>query len=237
MAKMKRIFVPTETATDWQHLLGRPKLHWKKGRSAMSAAACWEKSHPHLPPEITQLLDGSKEQLLSNLELLAAFPEWKVNLPGGNTASQTDILAVARNESGLAVLGVEAKVDEPFGPTLAEKRSGASSGQRERINALEKELGRTQSFEDHVRYQLLHRSVSALLTARAFHAPVAVMLIHSFSPTSKWHEDFEVFCNELGAIPYGQELYEVPNIEGTRLFLGWCKGNEKYLDVELPSAF
>ena len=233
---MKRIFVPTETGTDWQRLLGKPKLHWKKGRSAMSAAACWEESQPQLPAEIIEVLESSSEQSLSNLELLAAIPEWEVELPGGDTASQTDVLVITRNESGLVILGVEAKVDEPFGPTLEEKKADATEGQLGRIAYLEKELGRIVPFESHIRYQLLHRTVSALLTARAFHAPVAVMLVHSFSQESKWRDDFESFCRALGCSLLSRDLRAVPNIEGPRLILGWCKGNEKYLGVELPSA-
>jgi len=234
---MKRILIPTKTGTDWQHLLGKPNLHWKKGYSAMSAAACWEENQPQLPPEIIQVLEASNEPLLTNLDLLLAIPEWQVDLPGGNTASQTDILVITRNELGLVILGVEAKVDEPFGPTLGEKKSNDSNGQLERIAYLEKELGRTVPFEEHIRYQLLHRTVSALLTARAFHAQMAVMLVHSFSPTAKWKDDFEAFCIELGCTLLSQEFYEVPNINGPRLILGWCKGNEKYREVELPSAF
>lgn len=233
---MKRIFVPTETGTDWQRLLGKPKLHWKKGRSAMTAAACWEESQPQLPSEITLALESANDPSLSNLELLIAIPEWEVELPGGDTASQTDILAITRNRTDLVILGVEAKVDEPFGPTLEEKKCGASEGQLGRIAYLEKELGCTVPFDDHIRYQLLHRAVSALLTARAFHAPVAVMLVHSFSPVSKWRDDFEAFCRALECKSLSQDSYEVPNIQGPRLILGWCKGNEKYLDVELPSA-
>lgn len=234
---MKRIFVPTKTDTDWQCLLGKPKLHWKKGRSAMSAAACWEENHPFLPSEITRVLEDGEDPALSELELLVAIPEWEVELLGGETASQTDILAITRNQSGLVILGVEAKVDEPFGPTLGEKKTGATQGQLDRIAYLEKELGRTEPFGNHIRYQLLHRTVSAILTARAFHAPVAVMLVHSFSPSSKWREDFEAFCQGLSCTPLSEDLRKVPNIEGQRLILGWCKGNEKYLGVELPSAF
>jgi len=36
---VKRVFVPTKSGSDWQRLLGKPELHWKMGRSAMSAAA------------------------------------------------------------------------------------------------------------------------------------------------------------------------------------------------------
>lgn len=234
---MKRIFVPTLTGTDWQRLLGKPDLHWKKGRSAMSAAACWEASQPRLPDEVTQVLNSSDDPVLHQLDLLAAFPEWGVELPGGETVSQTDILALARNRLGLVVIGVEAKVDEPFGPTLEEKKRTATAGQLSRIAFLEKELGRTTAFESHIRYQLLHRTVSALLTARAFHASVAVMLIHSFSPNFRWRDDFEDFCQALDCRSKSPDLREVPGIEGPRLLLGWCAGNEKFLEVELPNAF
>jgi len=234
---MKRIFVPTRSGTDWQHLLGKPKLHWKKGRSAMSAAACWEDASPNLPAEVLDVLNTANDPAISDLELLAAIPEWEVALPGGETASQTDVLAITRNSLGLVILGVEAKVDETFGPTLQEKKAKASEGQLGRIIYLEKELGRVEPFPKSIRYQLLHRSVSALLTTRAFHAPVAVMLVHSFSPSSAWREDFETFCDELNCHKLSSDMFEVPGIPDARLLLGWFKGNEKYLETELLSAF
>jgi len=203
----------------------------------MSAAACWEDNQPKLPSEISELLESCNDPSISRLELLLAIPEWEVELPGGNTVSQTDILALTRNQSGLVVLGVEAKVDEHFGPTLGEKKSGAAKGQLERISYLENELGRTAPFHDQIRYQLLHRTVSALLTARAFHAPVAVMLVQSFSPESKWRDDFDAFCSGLKSKKIAPGVYEILGIVGPRLIIGWCKGDAKYLNVELPSAF
>lgn len=233
---MKRIVTPTETGSDWQRLLGKPELHWKSGRSAMSAAACWEDNEPRLPPEISSVLEATGEQALASLELLMAVPEWEVELPGGDRPSQTDILAITRNEHGLVILGVEAKVDEPFGPTLAEKRTDASAGQTERIAYLEKELGCTSSLDGGIRYQLMHRTVSAKLTARAFHAGTAVMLVHSFSPASRWREDFEAFAFAIGGKSLTADIYEIELSEGPRLLIGWCKGAEEFLSVELPSG-
>lgn len=203
----------------------------------MSAAACWEESQPLLPSEVMRVLNDSQDPSLTDLKLLAAIPEWEVELPGGDTASQTDILAIARNQNGLAILGVEAKVDEPFGPTLGEKKSGASEGQLERITYLERELGCRAPFDSHIRYQLLHRTFSALSTAQAFHASVAVMLVHSFSVSSKWRGDFEAFCQGLGCSDLTENLREVPIGNGPRLLLGWCKGDERFLNIELPSVF
>ena len=233
---MKRIFVPTQSGSDWQRLLGKPELHWKMGRSAMSAAACWEEANPTLPAEVSQLLNASNDPALLDLDLLVAIPEWEVDLPGGKRPSQTDILALVRNAKNLVVVGVEAKVDEAFGPTIAEKKADSSAGQNERLAYLEMELGTSNPLADTIRYQLLHRAVSALLTARAFHAPVAVMLVHSFSPSSAWRDDFSAFCSALSCSQISPDLFEVPRTSGARLLLGWCQGNNRYLGVDLPSG-
>ena len=138
---MKRIFVPTKSGTDWQPLLAKPKLHWKRGASAMTAAAAWEAASDRLPPEIAALLDSARDASLSNLRLLAAIPEWEVPLEGGVTVSHTDVLALCSNEVGLCVVAVEAKVNEDFGPLVGEKRAAVSDGQSARINYLENLLG------------------------------------------------------------------------------------------------
>lgn len=233
---MKRIFVPTVSGSDWQRLLGKPELHWKSGRSAMSTAACWEANEPQLPREISAVLEASGDEAIGSLEMLVAIPEWEVDLPGGDRPSQTDVLAITRNECGLVILGVEAKVDEPFGPTLGERKANATAGQLERISYLEIELGCASPMEDDIRYQLLHRTVSALLTARAFHAGTAVMLVHSFSPESRWREDFEVFADAVGGSRLTEDLYEIELGQAPRLIIGWCKGAEEFLSVKLPSG-
>lgn len=219
---MKRILVPTQSAEDWKRLLAKPDLHWKPGRSAMSTATSWEAASG-LPTEIKAALDAGPPEL-QGLELLLAIPEWEVALPGGNTTSHTDVMAVARNERGLVVIGVEAKVDEPFGPTLGEKRAEASAGQQARLTYLHETLGRKEELPDGIRYQLLHRTASAILTARAFHAATAVMLVQSFSPESMWFEDFEAFSAALGAKVAKGALAQVPALSKPTLFVGWCSG-------------
>ena len=233
---MKRIFVPTQAPSDWQCLLAKPTLHWKKSYSAMTTAACWEEACGHLPAEIKETLDASGQSDLVGLKLLAAIPEWEVELPGGARPSCTDVLALARNDEGLVVLGVEAKVDEPFGPTLGEKRADESTGQGERIDYLHTALRLDMPLKDEIRYQLLHRTVSALRTAQDFHACSAVMLVHSFSPTQRWREDFLSFCEAITSTPLSPDLYIVSRFKSPRLYLAWCRGNEKFLEVDLPSV-
>jgi hypothetical protein len=194
----------------------------------MGAASCWESASTALPPEVSATLNASGDAAITDLALLVAIPEWEVELPGGPTTSCTDVLAVASNANGLAVIAVEAKVDEPFGPTLGKKRSGASTGQLERLDFLHQQLGLATKLPDDVRYQLLHRTVSAILTARAFHAPTAVMIVQSFSPTSLWWADFEKFCRALGVTPAAGVAAHVPTLDKPHLFVGWCRGDQRF---------
>ena len=233
---MKRVFVPTQTGTDWQRLLAKPKTHWQPKASAMTCAASWESAADSLPPEISTLLDSSRDRLLMHQRLLVAIPEWQVPLPGGTTNSSTDVLAVCRNELGLCILGVEAKVLEDFGPTLAEKRSGTSPGQSERMAYLHSLLG-VERFEDGIRYQLLHRTASALLTAREFHAAAAVMLVHAFDTPESQRGDFEAFRVAMHGTEVAPMVYKVSSFAGPALYLAWCDGDPNFRQVSLPSVF
>jgi hypothetical protein len=230
---MKRIFRPTRDGSDWQWLLAKPKLQWKTGKSAMTAAGSWEQARDAFPSEISRLLDSSHDQDLIGLELLAAIPEWEVPLPGGETASHTDVLALASNKRGLCVMAVEAKVDEDFGPLLKDKRVQASAGQLQRLDYLHSVLG-VAEFDDSIHYQLLHRTASAIITARDFHAHVAVMVVQSFGTRPSLRADFDAFCRSLGTedLPGGMRV--VPSERTPRLFLGWCTGDHQFLQAILP---
>lgn len=232
---MKRIVVPTRTGSDWQPLLAKPKLHWKKGASAMTAAASWEASAGALPPEITAALNSSKDACLNDLKLLLARPEWEVPLEGGETTSNTDVLAICRNGEGLCIVAVEAKVHEDFGPLVGQKRAKASSGQSARLTYLE-DLLHVARFDDRLRYQLVHRTASALLTAREFHAGSAVMMVQAWDAPPTRRNDFEAFCLAVSGKQLASLVYQLPDFQHPKLFVAWCDGDPKFLNVELPSA-
>jgi hypothetical protein len=53
---------------------------------------------------------------LGDLEFLVGLPEHSTPLPGGRTASQTDLFVLARRGTGsLVAIAVEGKALEPFG--------------------------------------------------------------------------------------------------------------------------
>lgn len=217
---MKRILIPTRVPEDWKWLLAKPDLHWRHGRSAMACALAWEKAVNGLPDQIGKVLDASGEAALSDLKLLAAVPEWQVPLPGSTTTSNTDVMAFCSNPVGLCVLAIEAKVDESFGPLLGEKRVGHDQGALTRIDFLQEVL-QVPTLGDDIRYQLLHRTVSAILTARDFHAATAVMIVQAFDTPEYCRKDFERFVDATHAVRLSASVWRLVGHESPVLYLAW----------------
>jgi hypothetical protein len=217
-AFVAQIFVPTRSADDWKHLLAQPDLHWKPGYSAMTLARAWEHAATSgFPSEILAAILTANRPDWATMRLLLAIPEYKVPLPGGSRPSQTDLVALARAERGLVAFAVEGKVDESLGPTVGEKRHENSDGVNERLAFLHDVLGLAAPVPDSIRYQLLHRAVSAVQIAQDFAAESAVMLVHSFSPSHRWFEDFTAFARLFVGVRGGVPLY-----------LGWCVGDQRF---------
>jgi hypothetical protein len=103
---------------------------------------------------------------------------------------------------------------------------------------------------DDIRYQLLHRTASALIEAQRFCAGQALMLVHSFSQTHEWFEDYARFAQLLGSevrkplvdyaaprlihpttMAQGQPgcIHHVGERGGVALYLGWVTGEAVYL--------
>ena len=230
---MKRIVVPTRGPEDWKQLLAQPDRHWKPGYSAMALAHCWEAAEGELPPEVVAALKASQAPDLEGLELLVAIPEFKVQLDGGARPSQTDLLVLARGGRGLVCIAIEGKVGEDFGPTLAAKRRAQDGGVPTRLAQLHRVLDLTSPLPGEIRYQLLHRTAAAVLAAEKFSAATAVMLVHSFSPTNAHFEDFKAFAEHLGVQAEVGAVHPVRRGSSPTLFIGWCRGPERFL---APSA-
>lgn len=223
---MSKILIPTTSPTSWKDLLAQPELQWKMGRSARSLAHCWE-TVGGIPGEVAAIMDAA----FGTPALLFAVPEHKTPLPGGSRDSQSDILALVRHSEGLATYTIEGKVDEPFGETVGEWSRNASAGRVERLSYLCRMLGLPECPTE-VRYQLLHRTVSALIEAERFNALSAGMIVHSFSPERRWFEDFAAFVRLLGGgdiQPGEAKVVHVPS--GRPLMLGWASGGAQFLSA------
>jgi len=213
---------------DWQPLLAEPDKHWRTGYSAKALAHCWQESRD-FPPEVRRVFRKSSIDVFQDIEMLAAFPEYKVPLPGGPQASQNDIFILAKGAGQLVSITVEGKVSEPFGDTIAEWKAHAGGGKETRLRYLCNLLGLDPASVNHVRYQLLHRTASALIEAEKFNAPNALMLVHSFSREDESFDDYERFLALLGVTGRPNSVVLTKNIHGVNLYLGWVRGNRKYL--------
>lgn len=222
---MSKIFVPSSGPDDWKQFLAQPNIHWSKGYSARTMAFSWEAADTS-PPEVNDLMD----QAFGPGELLFAVPEHKTALPGGERASQSDVFALVRHETGLATYTIEGKVDEPFGPTVGEWSVDASPGKVKRLEYLCIMLGLGSCPSD-VRYQLLHRTVSTLIEADRFDAKLAGMIVHSFSQERRWFPEFARFCALLGCEAEAGRAATVTMPSGKTLMLGWACGDQKFRDA------
>ena len=228
---MGLIYIPTKSADDWRSLLADPDKHWRAGHSAKALAHCWEDASG-FPPEIAALFAESGVKAFENMELLFAFPEHKVPLPGGNRPSQNDIFAVAEAGDGqLISITIEGKVSESFGDKIEKWIVDASEGKKERLEFLKNQLGLSEDFPPQIRYQLLHRFVSAVIEAWRFNAPRAAMIVHSFSQDDEGFDDYREFLSFFGAEAAVNKLVFARETQGIDIYAGWARGNPKYLEM------
>ena len=221
--KCMNFYIPTDGPSSWQALLGDPVKHWKTGRSARTLAYCWD-SAEGFPPEVSAVLDASSYDELHDLQFVAGFPEHEVPLPGGRRPSQTDVFVLATGSAGLVSIAVEGKVDEPFGETVVDwLGSDPSPGKRKRLEYLcDDLLGITTQDALVLRYQLLHRTASAIVEATRFKAGPAVMLVHSWAPNLEGFDDYSAFVNALGGSPEIDSVTRVTTVND--LYVGWVRG-------------
>ena len=225
----KRIYVPTRGPEDWQRLLADPVKHWKAGYSARLLAECWEAADGW-PPEVAAVLRSSPVAALTQVELVLAIPEFPVSLPPRGKASQSDLFALGKAADGqLVTMVVEGKADEPFGPTLAEWTVASTPGKTTRLQYLTRLLGLPDELPRDIRYQLLHRAASALILATRFNARYTLMLVHSFSSSRAWFEDYQAFVRLFDAKGTGfDQLQWLAYRNGITLYTGWVSGALQY---------
>lgn len=219
------LFIPSPGPESWRQFLAEPDRQWEPGFSARTLAHAWEAADG-LPGEIEAVL----ARAFGPVELLIAIPEYKTPLPGGRRASQADVFILLRHSTSLVTCTIEGKVDEPFGPTVDEFREKMSDGKAERFDYLCGLLG-IRDCPGRIHYQLLHRTASALIEAKRFHANDAAMIVHSFSPRQRWFDAYEDFCNLLGCTLSEDRSALITVPDGRRLVLGWAAGDQRYRSI------
>lgn len=208
---------PVTVCTDVRDFLSEDKKYqYQDGRSMAEAAKCWLAAGGKLPPSISHVVGSN--------ELIAAHFEFPKKVWGGGT-SMTDIMAFVP----AGVVAVEAKVDEPFGDLVStwifeeEKEKPRSPPHRTRVIQRYAKAFNVRSVHLlGIRYQLLHRTLCAVLTAKARATSQAWMMVQAFpSPTGEDghlanRSDFDRFIALVG---------NAPIIEGVQVQIAWVSEN------------
>ncbi|CAB1065446.1 hypothetical protein D1BOALGB6SA_10243 [Olavius sp. associated proteobacterium Delta 1] len=119
---------------------------------------------------------------------------------------------------------VEGKVAEPFGPLVSQWFQKPSQGKKKRLDLLCESLGLDQGKVLPIRYQLLHRTASAIIEAKRFNAQNALMLVHTFSPPNEWFDDFDMFASLYNTQAELNKIKFAGGLNGIDLCIGWIKG-------------
>lgn len=210
---------PFRTAHDARAYLADPIRHWRPDHSALELATSWITAGG-VPDSVARVLATC--EVYAGCELVEGFFEREVTLPTKGRASQTDLLALVRLRDGLGVIAVEGKAREPFGQLVSEWNDGP--GKQSRLDDLCTRLGLDSDAVGHLRYQLFHRTVSALLEAGRYGAREALMLVHSFDPADSSLDDYRAFAGALGLTDADAgRITSAVERDGVSLRLGWVK--------------
>lgn len=218
----QHFYIPLQNVDHWQQL-HRPE-HWKDGCSAKQLATRWQQAEG-FPPEVSAMFNVSDVPAFREIVFLAGFPEFRVELPpSSRKPSQTDIMVLARTGRELVIIAVEGKTNEPFSDYVRDWRNYDTHGKGRRLDFLSKLLHLEGHNLDNIRYQLLHRTASALLTTRKFGASRAVVMVHSFSPTHDGFEDYSSFLRLFHATASRGTVQSAGALDGIELYFLWVSG-------------
>jgi hypothetical protein len=224
---VNQILVPLLSLEQWRFYLADPEKHWETGYSAKSLASCWYESDG-FPRSIDEVFKKSGKPFI-NLHPIIMLAEHKVALPGGSRSSQNDLWVLARNDKEMFSIAIEGKVNETFDKTIKEWFKDETEGKRERFGFLNKILEIDIPSDSSIRYQLLHRTASAIIEAKKFRTEHAMMLVHSFSQDDAWFEDYEAFVSLWGLKPKKNAICSTRLSSGNGLHFAWIQGEAEYL--------
>lgn len=222
---MSRLHIATRGIGSWRERLADPNTQWKRGYSAFETAVSWElasNSKSGLPVPIDGLF---QENNYGEPVLMFAVAEHKVDLPGGNAASQSDVWAVLKTSAGMLSLTVEAKAREAFGDETLERwlvggTENSMKNRSKRWEYVSSYLPDSGSFLK-VRYQLLHRCAASVIEAKRFGFEHAAFVVQAFKSPDSSFQEYKAFCEALN-INAARGSMATTSVGGISLSVGWA---------------
>jgi hypothetical protein len=176
---------------DWPRPV-RPELQWRVGRSAVELAKAFFRSGtPCVPDVIYEVFQATPS--LAQIQFLEGLPELTTSLPPEGTSGPRHHDLWLRGCAGnqLVGVGLEAKVDEPFGDPISHKyrtamsarEAGKSTDRPERYEAvaslvLRRSVPANELRHCLLRYQLMSGVAGTLIQASLERRPMAAFLVY-----------------------------------------------------------
>ena len=192
------------TVEEW-YQFAPPKAkgkHWKDGRSAKSLAQFMTDKN-----QVKKLEDILVELEYNTKGVISCTPEANTVLPCKGNGRNHDLLMIGED----FVVGIEAKVSEPFGEEISTELIEASDNKKGRIDKLANELFgcKINEVKDglELRYQLLTGVYGTLLEAENNKKSKALFLVIVFTDgltsedenaVNRNNDDFKNFCQQIG---------------------------------------
>lgn len=191
------------TVEEW-YQFAPPKAkgkHWKDGRSAKSLAQFMTDKN-----QVKKLEDILVELKYDTNGVISCTPEANTVLPCKGNGRNHDLLMIGED----FVVGIEAKVSEPFGEEISTELIEASDNKKGRIDKLANELFgcKINEVKDglELRYQLLTGVYGTLLEAENNKKSKALFLVVVFTDgitpedenaVNRNNDDFKNFCQQI----------------------------------------
>jgi len=194
---------------EWKNLVfsGKKARHWQEGRSAFSLADFITNNNGE--QKIIELLAA---QINGNFTLDLGHPEYEVSFDKYGHGREHDLGVFGKTDTGKKIfIGIEAKVDESFGDTIASAYHKAkakelneeSTNAPKRIEELLKFNFKTIKQSDFkLRYQLLYSTAGTL----CIEADIHILLILVFKTEdyntkkgAKNYKDLQAFLKRIEA--------------------------------------
>lgn len=188
------------TVEEW-YQFAPPKAkgkHWKDGRSAKSLAQFMTDKN-----QVKKLEDILVELKYNTNGVISCTPEANTVLPCKGNGRNHDLLMIGED----FVVGIEAKVSEPFGEEISTELIEASDNKKNRIDTLANELFgcKINEVKDglELRYQLLTGVYGTLREAKKNKKSKALFLVIVFTDgitredenaVNRNNDDFKNFC-------------------------------------------
>ena len=192
------------TVEEW-YQFAPPKAkgkHWKDGRSAKSLAQFMTDKN-----QVKKLEDILVELEYNTNGVISCTPEANTVLPCKGNGRNHDLLMIGED----FVVGIEAKVSEPFGEEISTELIEASDNKKNRIDTLANKLFgcKINEVKDglELRYQLLTGVYGTLLEAEKNKKSKALFLVIVFTDgltsedenaVNRNNDDFKNFCQQIG---------------------------------------